>query len=184
MVTTIPLPELSRILVDVPEKIERAFSMLKYTSIYVVNLGIKREDITDRHWIYYPEENITFYRTGFPTNFSMDVAPAKRTSIYAEVSYLEKNSIDKKELVSCTIRNLKTLGIIGDESEIECSLPIDIKYGYVIYDANRKFAVQTIKNYLNELGIYNIGRYGSWRYMSMEDVILEGKATAENLLNR
>src|SRR3989338_474013 len=182
LVSTMPLPELCRVLVDVPEKIKQAFSMLKYTSIYVVNLGIKKEDITDRHWVYYPEENEVFYRTGFTTNFSMDVAPPRRTSIYAETSYSGEKNIDRERIVSDTIWGLRTLGIIGDENEIEFCLPIDIKYGYVIYDSNRKFAVQAIKNYLNRFSIYNIGRYGSWRYMSMEDVILEGKAMAEWLL--
>jgi len=178
LVSTIPLPELSRILVSLPTQIKEAFSTLRYTSIFVVNVGIKRDDVTDRHWIYYPEEDVVFYRAGFPTNFSMDVAPPGRTSIYAEISYSNNKKIEKEKITVNTIKDLKTVGVINDENEIEVCLPIDIKYGYVIYDSNRKRATQVIKNYLRRFGIHSIGRYGSWQYMSMEDVILEGKEIA------
>lgn len=178
LVSTIPMPELSKILVDIPTKVKSAFSMLRHISIFVVNIGIRRDDITERHWIYFPEKNVSFYRIGFPTNFSMDVAPPKTTSIYAEISYSGSMQIDSQKAVSDTIRDLKTLGIIQDESEIEICAPVDIKYGYVIYDSNREKAVQLIKHYLKRFGIYSIGRYGSWGYMSMEDVILEGREMA------
>jgi len=118
---------------------------------------------------------------GFPTNFSMDVAPPQKTSIYAEISYPGANNIDRDALVSSTIRNLKDIGIIADETEIEVCVPMDIKYGYAIYDSKRKNAVETIDDYLKRFGIYSIGRYGSWKYMSMEDVILGGKEIASTL---
>ncbi len=181
LVTTIPLPELFKIIVNIPKEIKKAFLMLRYTSIFVVNLGIVKDDAAERHWVYFPEEKVTFYRAGFPTNFSMDVAPPERMSIYAEISYSNNKPIDKEKAISGTIRNLKDIGIISNENEIEICLPIDIKYGYVVYDENRKWAVQTIKDYLKRFGIHTIGRYGSWKYMSMEDVILEGKDIATSL---
>ena len=179
LVTTIPLIELRSILTDIPQEIDNAFSMLRWTSIFVVNLGIKRDDVTDKHWVYYPEESMIFYRTGFPANFSLDVVPSKRTSIYAEISYKDDKLVDKERLIADTVRGLKSIGIISDENEIEICLPIDIKYGYVIYDRNRKSAVAAIKDYLKQFGIYSIGRYGGWSYMSMADVIIEGKRMAE-----
>ncbi|MBU1006737.1 MAG: FAD-dependent oxidoreductase [Candidatus Omnitrophica bacterium] len=181
LITTIPMPELSKILVDLPKQVKQAFSMLRFTSIFVVNLGIKRDDVTDKHWVYYPGDNIVFYRTGFPTNFSVDVAPPKRTSVYAEISYSDNKKIDKDKAIADTIKNLTELGMIRDEKDIELCLPMDIKYGYVIYDSNRNKAVQIIKKYLKRFGIHATGRYGSWSYMSMEDVILEGKEIAECL---
>ncbi|MBU1912691.1 MAG: FAD-dependent oxidoreductase [Candidatus Omnitrophica bacterium] len=181
MVTTMPLPELANILVDMPSDVKLAFSMLKWTSIYVLNIGIKSDNLTERHWVYYPEESVIFYRVGFPTSFSTDVAPEGRTSIYAEIAYSDAKKIDKDALVSRTIHDLKKCGIILEESDVKICLPIDIKYGYALYDSNRQHAVQVIKNYLEKFGIYTIGRYGSWKYMSMEDVILEGKKIAENI---
>ncbi|MDO8602979.1 MAG: FAD-dependent oxidoreductase [Candidatus Omnitrophota bacterium] len=181
MITTIPLPELSGLLVDMPSEVQQAFSMLRWTSIYVLNIGIKSDNLTERHWVYYPEENVIFYRVGFPTSFSTDAAPENRISIYAEIAYSDVKKIDKFEALPKAISDLKTCGIISEESEVEICLPMDIKYGYAIYDSNRRHAVQIIKNYLERFEIYTIGRYGSWKYMSMEDVILEGRALAEKM---
>jgi len=181
MITTMPLPELANILVDMPSDVKQAFSMLKWTSIYVLNMGIKSDNLTERHWVYYPEESMIFYRVGFPTSFSTDVAPNGRTSIYAEIAYSDTRKLDKSTLVPRAIHDLKKCGIISEESDVEICLPMDIKYGYALYDSNRRHAVQVIKSYLEKFGIYTIGRYGSWKYMSMEDVILEGKVLAEKM---
>jgi len=181
MIVTMPLPELSSLLVDMPANVMHAFSMLRWTSIFVLNIGMKSDNLTEKHWVYYPEENMIFYRVGFPTSFSTDVAPGNRTSIYAEISYSGARGIDKKEATSKAIKDLKKCGVIPDESSVEICLPMDIKYGYALYDSNRKNAVGVIKDYLEKFGIYTIGRYGSWEYMSMEDVILEGRDTAEQI---
>lgn len=181
LVSTMPLPELLKLFVDLPAEVKHAFSLLRWTSIFVVNLGFKGDAVTDRHWVYYPEEDFIFYRTGFPTNFSKDAAPPKRTSVYAEISYSDTKKLDKQKAITKTIKDLKRLRIIRDERDIEVCLPIDIKYGYVIYDVDRKWAINTIKKYLEGFSIYTIGRYGSWSYMTMEDVILEGKNMADKL---
>jgi protoporphyrinogen oxidase len=182
LVNTIPLPELPRLLVNLPDTLKEAFSKLSWTSIFVVNLGIKRDEMLEKHWIYYPEEDTVFFRIGFPSNFSLDVAPPKKTSIYAEISYSPQKYIDKDKAVNSTIESLEKFGIISGAGDIEVCVPLDIKYGYVIYDPNRTCVVKVVKDYLKRFNIYSIGRYGSWRYMSMEDVILEGKETAECLL--
>jgi len=182
LISTLPLPELSNILTNLPLDVKHAFSALKWTSIFVLNMGIKNDNLMEKHWVYYPEDSVIFYRIGFPTSFSMDVAPAKKMSIYAEISYSDAKKIDKNKAVSRAMKDLKKCGIISRESDVEVCLPMDIKYGYALYDSSRSHAVQIIKNYLEKSGIYSIGRYGSWRYMSMEDAILEGKAVAERLI--
>ena len=103
-------------------------------------------------------------------------------SIYAEIAYSDGKKIDKDEAFSKTVNDLKKCSIISNDADVEICLPIDLKYGYALYDFNRNHAVQIIKNYLERFGIYTIGRYGSWKYMSMEDVILEGRNTAEKIV--
>jgi len=181
LISTMPLPELLKLFVDLPADLRHAFSLLKWTSIFVVNLGFKSSSKTNRHWVYYPEDDFIFYRTGFPTSFSKDVAPPKRTSVYAEISYSDTKKLDKEKTITKTVNDLRKLGVIRNEKDIEICLPIDMKYGYVIYDANRNWALNTIKKYLEDFGIHTIGRYGGWKYMTMEDVILEGKDLADKL---
>ncbi|MFA4991540.1 MAG: FAD-dependent oxidoreductase [Candidatus Omnitrophota bacterium] len=181
LVSSIPLPELAGLLVNLPGEVKKAFSMLRWTSIFVVNIGIKNESVSEKHWIYYPEGDVVFYRLGFPVNFSMDVAPRRRSSLYAEVAYSDSKKIDRESMAEAVISDLSKIGVISGKDEIETCLPMDIKYGYIIYDINRARALGVIKEYLARFGIYPIGRYGGWKYMSMEDVILEGKEIASAL---
>ena len=64
-----PLPELIKSCDDAPVKIKSLAKGLKYISVYDINLGIRREGISDKHWIYL-EKEYPFYRVGFPMNFS------------------------------------------------------------------------------------------------------------------
>jgi len=181
IVSSIPLPELINIVTPLPSKIQEAIKKLKFTSIYVLNLGIKRKDISFAHWIYFPSEKFPFYRIGFPYRFSSKLAPSNCSSIYAEVAYSEYNPIDKKDIQSKIIEKLIHLGIIYSRDDIATIYPIDIKYGYIIYDKNYKKNKDIIIQFLEENNIYSAGRYGSWEYKSMEDSILDGKRVAERL---
>jgi len=60
----------------------------------------------------------------------------------------------------------------------------DIKYGYPVYDNNYRRSREGILKFLVGNNIIPCGRYGSWRYMSMEDVILDGKIVADKLLDK
>jgi UDP-galactopyranose mutase len=55
-ISSIPLPELIRILHDPPEEVIKAAAALAYNSLICVNIGVKRPDIIDKHWLYFPEE--------------------------------------------------------------------------------------------------------------------------------
>ena len=62
LISTMPLPELIRRMGDeAPEPVRKASGGLRHVSVRCVNLGIGRENITDKHWIYYPEDTL-FHR--------------------------------------------------------------------------------------------------------------------------
>ncbi|MEI7904536.1 MAG: FAD-dependent oxidoreductase, partial [Candidatus Firestonebacteria bacterium] len=84
LVSTVPLPELIKMTADAPLNVRKAAEALKYTSVFALNLGIERSSISDRHWIYVPEEKYLFYRVGFYSNVSAALCPAGTSSLYIE----------------------------------------------------------------------------------------------------
>ena len=82
-------------------------------------------------------------------------------------------------MVKKILKDLHKAKILSTEDNIEVCDPVDIKYAYIIYERNYRQSVQTILNFLAANNITSIGRYGRWKYMSMEDVILDGKRIAE-----
>ncbi|MBL7196853.1 MAG: FAD-dependent oxidoreductase [Candidatus Omnitrophica bacterium] len=181
LISTLPLPEMLKLIPHLPPKIKAALSKLKYTSVFCLNLGVARGNISDKHWVYFPEKKIIFFRVGFPHNFSSALVPPGKSSLYAEVSYSPDRPVNKKDLVKRILKDLRKVEILSAADTIEVCEPVDIEYAYIIYDRNYTESTKTIREYLNQHHIYPIGRYGRWKYMTMEDTILDGKKIAEVL---
>ena len=83
----------------------------------------------------------------------------------------------KKEVIN----DLAGEGIISSAGDIACDCVINIEYGYPIYDKNYRGARKGIVRFLLQKQIIPCGRFGSWRYMSMEDVLLNGMELAKSI---
>lgn len=181
LISTIPLPEMPCLIKGLPKQIQSLFVKLKWNSIFNLNLGVEKKDGIYQHWAYFPQEELSFFRVGFPHNFSSYATPEGRGSFYAEVSYSKDKPIDKSRIILRIKEDLRKVDILGAENQI-CAEDInDIKYGYPIYDHNYKTARSGVVEFLAKNNIIAAGRYGSWRYMSMEDAILDGKSVAESI---
>jgi protoporphyrinogen oxidase len=179
LVSTIPLPELLEIIRDLPTSTADLKEGLRYVSVLDINLGIDNDAISDQHWVYFPEPEIPFYRVGFYSNFSSVIVPPKKSSLYVEVSYLPDTPLNKTDILEGIFDGLKKCGFIKSRDQIIIENVLNIPYAYVIHDNFRRKNLPEIMGCLARHNIFSIGRYGSWKYMSMEDVLLQGKEVAE-----
>ena len=183
IISTLPLPDLVRIISDVPGDVIDAVGRLKTNSIFVVNIGVNRAGITDKNWIYYLDKKYSFIRVSFPSNQSDHVSPPNTSAISAEIAYGHGNPlpVSKEKIVDRVIDELISLNVINKTDKIVYLDTIDIKYGYVIFDKERKPAVKKIHEYLENVGIIPCGRYGLWAYLWSDEAILSGKKAVEKL---
>jgi protoporphyrinogen oxidase len=177
VVSSIPLPELVGILHDPPEEVVKAAASLVYNSLVCVNIGVKRPNVIDKHWLYFPEEDFIFNRMSFPMNFSEHTTPRGRSSILVEVTH-RNTSLDMDGIRDRVIEDLKKTSIITERDEIEVCDTSAFKYAYVIYDLDHEKNVGVIHDYLNRSNIIPIGRFGEWEYFNMDKAILSGKNAA------
>ncbi|MDH4099009.1 MAG: FAD-dependent oxidoreductase [Nitrospirota bacterium] len=184
LISTIPLPELIRLLPQHPAEVKTAVERLRHNSIAVVNLGINRAVLTDKHWVHFPEKDISFFRISFPGNFTDGLNPPETSSIQAEVSYDAAQPPEREELLQKVISDLVKTGIIDGKDEILVKDVFYQKYGYVVYDHHRRDSVKTLHDYLNSLDIYPCGRYGAWEYLWSDEAMQSGRRTAESLGKR
>ncbi|MDD5560905.1 MAG: FAD-dependent oxidoreductase [Candidatus Omnitrophica bacterium] len=178
LISTMPLPELAKIIRPLPGNIMSMFDKLRWNSIFNLNLGIDGACQEGRHWVYFPRKGIAFFRVGFFHNFSDNIVPCGKSAIYAEVAYSRNKPINKNRIIPKIINDLKSCGILSRKNRVSVLDVNDIKYGYLIYDKYYLRATAAIKNFLLRNNIIACGRYGSWQYMSMEDAILDGKRAA------
>lgn len=183
LVVTMPLPALLRATVEVPSSVAQSAMNLRYTSVFNVNLGVNR-NVSDKHWVYFPEPEYCFYRAGFSHNFSPNQAPPECGSIYAEVAHSAWKPLDKPTIVQQVKADLRKAGVLREEDQILAELCLNISCAYVIYDHKHRDSVELLRRFVSEHGVYTIGRYGAWEYSGMEDAIWQGRITAEAILNR
>ena len=182
LINTIPLPEVIDILSDAPKNIKTAAKMLKYNSVMCVNIGVDRNQLSDKHWIYFPEKKYIFSRVYFPMNFSKDMVPKGKSSVSAIITYSNKKPLPKGDLKTRVINDLKKAKIINEKDKIILCETTNIKYGFNLYDHKRKENIETILNYLESNNIHSIGRYGKWEYSGIEHSILESDKLVKKLI--
>jgi UDP-galactopyranose mutase len=182
LITSIPLPDFIQLLPEPPVEVQEAAAQLAYNSIAIVNLGINRPDLSPKHWVHFPEHEISFFRISIPSNFCPGLSPPGTSSIQAEVAYDAPNPPNRQELRGQVVADLRRVGVLGGADQVVFEDVIYQRYGYVVYTQARQEAVAVIHRYLRELDIFPCGRYGDWEYLWADQAILSGKRVAEKVL--
>jgi len=184
LVSTVPLTVLCRMFNRAPKEVIDAACGLRHNSVLCVNLGVRREDISPHHWIYFPEDKFAPFRVSFPANFAKSMAPKGWSSIQAEISYSRMKPLKYRDVVEKVINDLIRARIIKPKDKVRLINTKDIQYAYVIYDHDRLRNLDIIRAYLRKYNIYSAGRYGRWEYLWMDDAILSGKNVLKEIRAR
>ncbi|MCW1309808.1 MAG: NAD(P)-binding protein [Candidatus Nanoarchaeia archaeon] len=177
LVSTIPIPEMSKIIFNLSDEIKEILFSLKYTSLHYINIAMKGEWKRDFSWLYFYDEDIPITRLIAFNKISSNMSPKGYTALQIEIPYIEHFD---ESLIDKSILAIKNLGYIDDSLIVNVSNK-DLKYGYVIYDFKREKSVRRIIKEFENIGINSLGRYGTWSYLWSHQVILQGKKLAEEI---
>ncbi|MDD5302329.1 MAG: FAD-dependent oxidoreductase [Elusimicrobia bacterium] len=181
LVNTLPLNVFLDLAAPLPADVKAARKDLRWNTVWNLNLGVDRPAPADKHWIYYPEKGFPFYRVGFASNFSPNLAPEGHAALYLEAARPGGARVDRDKLEAAMIKALREAGLLRRSDEISAKIWMPVPVGYVVYDRARTPAVGTIFRHFAALGVESIGRYGGWKYSFMEETILDGKRCADRL---
>ena len=184
LVSTMPLPELIRLIgAEAPDAVRAAARGLRHLSVRCVNLGVARENLTDKHWIYYPEDTI-FHRIFVQGNASPHCNPPGGFGLTCEISYSpwKPLPLDGKALIERCIDDCIKVGMLRPEDKIITANLVDMPYAYVVYDHARAANVALVKAWLARYDIVLAGRYSEWEYYNSDHAFLAGKKAAETVL--
>ena len=138
---------------ELPTEVADACAGLSYQGIFNVNIGVGRPAASDKHWVYFYEDEFPFHRLSYPGNFSPRNVPDGKSSISTEVAYSRHRPLDRETMLERTIVSLQTAGIL-DRDEIELVHAEEILPAYVIYDLAHGRNVATIREWLAEQRIW------------------------------
>jgi UDP-galactopyranose mutase len=183
LVSTMPLPTLVRLLGDeAPDEVRTAAAKLRHVSVRCVNLGIGREKLTDKHWIYYPEDTV-FHRIFVQGNASPHCNPPGGFGLTCEITYSPSKPLpcEGRALIERCIADCRAVGIIRSDDPVRVANQVDLAYAYVVYDHSRAASVAVIREWLARHDVLLAGRYSEWEYYNSDHAFLAGRKAAQRI---
>lgn len=180
-ISTMPLPVLVRLCgAEAPEEVRRAAVGLRYTSVRCVNIGVGRENLTEKHWIYYPEDTV-FHRIFVQGNASPHCNAPGGFGLTCEITYSPHKPLpcDGQALIDLCIADCRRVGIFGADDPVVTACQVDLPHAYVVYDHARPKNVALVREWLAGHDILLAGRYSEWEYYNSDHAFLAGKKAAE-----
>ena len=179
IVSTIPLPELVRLVSGTTPRVEEAARALRSNAVTYVNVAARNAQGPPFHWVYLPEPRLRPYRLGSASAAVPGLAPPDCRSFWVEFSAREP--LPASEVEPLALSTLLELGFLGSRGDVLYAETRSIPHAYVICDRSWAEARETVTAWLAERDILVAGRYGRWEYSSMEDALLGGRAAARKL---
>jgi protoporphyrinogen oxidase len=183
LVSTMPLPVLVSLIGDeAPKDVRTAAKALRHVSVRCVNLGIARTGVTEKHWIYYPEDSV-FHRIFVQGNASPHVNASGGFALTCEITYSAYKPLpcDGDALIQRCIEDCVKVGLLRADDRVIAKNQVDMPYAYVVYDHARAANVEIIRRWLAARDIHLAGRYSEWEYYNSDHAFLAGRKAAERV---
>lgn len=135
-------------------------------------------------WLYVPSNRYRVYRVGNFSFFSPDMSPDGCDLLYFEIAVRSEKVLNNTFYQSLKYEIMSLLKELGERG-LNYSI-IDVLHiypAYVIYDRSWR-ETNEFKKELERLDIYTIGRYGNWKYDSMEGAIKDAFLTFDSVIGK
>ena len=172
LISSLPLPVVIKMLINVPQDVIVAAKKLRCTSGYLVSIGLKTKNIPPYLWWYIYDEDILPARVYSPSLKSPDNVPEGCSSLQCEI-YCEKDKYTEEELYNGSVKKFIDLGIIKEEDILFTDIRFE-PYTNVIFDHNIYESRRIVRDYLKSIDIETIGRFGKWDYLWSDQSLLSG----------
>lgn len=178
LVNCMPLHELDKY-VKLPKQNLKA---LRYNSIYIVTVLVKKEHLGDNLALYVPDKDVIFHRVTRLGFYGKNYQNGELATIMAEVTFRPKSILANKsarQIARMVVNDLRKVRLINYEP---LSYHVqEFKYAYVIYDLHHRNNVDTILEFLRKKDIRCCGRFAEFEYLNMDGVVAHSKKLADEL---
>ena len=187
IVESIPPKEfLSLLSPSPPENVINSVNKLRWRSQVYLFITLDKDRITKDNWIYFPDKEIPFGRVMEPRNFSKEMSPEGKTSLFVEFFVFENDKIwnmPEKELFNLTIEQFEKLGFLKRE-EVRSHYLIKRKNIYPVYDLDYQKHLHVVKDYLAGFkNLFYIGRRGRFKYNNQDHSLEMGIMAAKSIID-
>jgi len=182
LISTIPLPELVKIVSDIPNNVKDIATDLWATSVQLISIGFNRPDIAKYLWFYVYDEDIEVARAYSPNLKSQDNVPDGCSSLQFEIYHSKYKPLKMQEdaLIEHIISAMKKMKL-AEKNDIVITDCRNVPYANVVFDLGMVKKRNILRDYLDGMGIKTAGRFGEWDYLWSDQSLLSGKRAIESL---
>lgn len=186
LVESVPITEFIKLLDNVPNEVLEGAKKLRHRSQVYLFLTVNKDKITDDQWVYFPKKEVKIGRVSEMKNFSKEMSPKGKTSLFVEFFCFENDEIwnmKDAEVYKMAIRELDAFGLVK-KSEVSDYFVIRKENVYPIYDLYYEKYLTVLKNYLDGFeNLFYIGRPGRFRYNNQDHSLEMGMLTAKSIID-
>jgi protoporphyrinogen oxidase len=188
LISSMPLDLLLRRVTARPDLQEHARRFV-HSSSHIVGVGLRGTpppSLRTKCWIYFPEDDVPFYRGTVFSNYSPNNVPDIRThwSLMGEVSESPEKPVDAARVADEVVEGFISCGFI-ERGQVVSRWHRRLEHGYPTPWLGRDAVLHPIDTVLREAGVFSRGRFGAWKYeVSNQDHSLMQGVEVVNLLLR
>ena len=188
VLSTLPLPQLvGMIEPPLPPAIAAHASKLRYRSLKLIYIALKRPQLTDYHWVYLLDDHFRVNRMSEQKNVSAEMVPGDRTILCIELSCWRDEPVwqaSDEEIYRIALKDLLKMGYGVREDEVEDYYVADIATAYPVYELNfEDHLIPVLEGVHAVTNVLTLGRHGLFLNNSMDDNVLLGMKVADRVAN-
>ncbi|MDP2052582.1 MAG: FAD-dependent oxidoreductase [Acidobacteriota bacterium] len=186
LLSTLPLPALvSMMSPALPPAVASHAAKLKYRSLKLIYIVLKRARMTDYHWVYLLDEQFRVNRLSEQKNVSAEMVPPDSTVLCIELSLWKDEPLwqaSDAEIFELALRDLMKMGYGVTPEEVLEYHVTDIPTAYPVYELNFEDHLIPVLDGVHEVSnLLTLGRHGLFLNNSMDDNVLLGMQIADHI---
>ena len=158
---------------------------LRYRSLKLIYISLKRAQLTDYHWIYLLDEHFRVNRMSEQKNVSREMVPEDRTVLCIELSCWRDEpvwSASDEQIYRIALDDLMKMGYGVTEAEVDSYYVTEIPTAYPVYELNFEDHLIPVLEGVHEMrNVMTLGRHGLFLNNSMDDNVGLGFQVADHI---
>jgi protoporphyrinogen oxidase len=186
VLSTLPLPQLvSMMTPSLPAAVAQHAAKLRYRSLKLIYIALKRKQLTDYHWVYLLDSQYRVNRMSEQKNVSVSMVPSDRTILCIELSCWRDEpvwSATDEEVYRIALADLLKMGYGVTEAEVSDYYVADIPTAYPVYELNfEEHLIPVLEGVHAVPNLLTLGRHGLFLNNSMDDNVLLGMKIGDHI---
>lgn len=175
LISSLPLPIIISLIKDCPTDVIKVSNNLYATSMCLVSVGFNKEVNIPSLWFYVYDEDIPFARAYSSSIKSKNNAPQGKSSLQFEIYYTKQNPLkySDEEVKDKVVESIIKWRIATLE-DIQLVDARHVEYANVVFYQGMEQDRKKVLDYLDNVGIKSIGRFGEWDYLWSDQSFMSG----------